>query len=248
MKVLFIYDTDTPSKLTMKVSETFLNVLKKKDMDAEFLYMKDVDTVAIKQYDILIVGAPTMILRTSSGIMQFLSNFEEKELEGKLPVVFDTKLPEKMSGNATEKLESKLEKLGLEIVSDPIATQVADKYAWSLGVMQLRREDLEKKEHWARARTLAFILFLWFSFPWIVTWRTGRSIKSTKRSTYFRGASWSILVYLWLFVGNFVLSSAIPSVGRRTSARALDATLKLCTRNNMLFFFVPVWSVGMALL
>ena len=90
MKVLIVYDTVSPMRLTAKVAETIGGVLKEKEIEVVSFFVKDVDKAIVKDYDCLVAGAPTMYFRASKGIMQFLDGLPNKEFSGKLAAAFDT--------------------------------------------------------------------------------------------------------------------------------------------------------------
>lgn len=153
MKVLVVYDTVSPQKLTMKVAETIGDVLKDRGIEVDFLFVKNVDLAAIKSYDCLVAGGPTMYFRASSGIMQFLNRFQAEEFSGKLAAAFDTQLQGRFYGNATKGIEKKLKKLGFEIISHPLVAYVEGK----TNQWQLKEGELEKAKKWAQdvAETLS---------------------------------------------------------------------------------------------
>jgi flavorubredoxin len=124
MKVLVVHDTVSPMKLTAKVAEAIGEVLKDKGIEIDSSSINDVGQVNIEDYDCLIVGAPTMYFRASSGIKQFLSNIADKDFSGKLAAAFDTQIQMRFSGNAAKSIEGKLKKLGFEIVASPLVAYV----------------------------------------------------------------------------------------------------------------------------
>jgi flavodoxin len=132
-------------KLTAKVAETIIEVLKEKGIEVDSFYVKDVDRATVKNYDCLVVGAPTMAFRASSGIMQFLNSFSDMEFSGKLGATFDTQLQSRFSGNAAEGIRKKLEKLGYRMIAPPLLAYVAGK----TNSMQLKEGELEKAKNWA---------------------------------------------------------------------------------------------------
>ena len=153
MKVLVVYDTVSARKLTMKVAETIGDVLKNRGMEVDCFFAKDVDLATVRSYDCLVAGSPTMFFRATSGIMQFLNSFQDKEFSGKLAAAFDTQLKGRFYGNAAKGIESKLRKLGFEIVSPPLVTYVegkADQVHLKEGELEKAKkyaEDLAKKLH-----------------------------------------------------------------------------------------------------
>ncbi len=153
MKVLIVYDTVSPMKLTAKVAETIGEYLKEKGIEVDTSYIKDVDHAAVKNYDCLIVGAPTMYFKASSGIMQFLNSLSNEDFSGKLAAAFDTQIQTWLSGNATKGIENKLKKLGFKIAAPPLIAYVAGK----INQMQLKDGELEKTKNWAQEIAEVFL-------------------------------------------------------------------------------------------
>ncbi|MGD0028110.1 MAG: flavodoxin domain-containing protein [Candidatus Bathyarchaeia archaeon] len=153
MKVMIVYDSVSAMKLTAKVAETIGGVLKEKAIEVDSFSVKDVDRAAVKNYDCLIAGAPTMAFRASRGIMQFLNSFSDNEFSGKLGAAFDTQLQSRLSGNAAEGIMKKLKKLGFQIITPPLVTYVTGK----TNEQQLKEGEPEKTRNWAQeiAKTLS---------------------------------------------------------------------------------------------
>lgn len=99
MKVLIVYDTVSPSKLTGTVAQTIGETLKEGGIEVDSLYVEDVDKSTVKNYDCLIAGGPTMAFRASQGITRFLDGLPREEFKGKRAAAFDTQLQTTMSGN-----------------------------------------------------------------------------------------------------------------------------------------------------
>jgi flavodoxin len=152
MKVIIIYDSVSAMKLTAKVAETIGGVLKEKGIEVDSFFVKDVDRTAVKNYDCLIAGAPTMAFRASRGMMQFLGSFSDNEFSGKLGAAFDTQIQTRFSGNAAEGITKKL-KLGYQIIAPPLINYVAGK----TNEPQLKEGEPEKTRNWAQeiAKTLS---------------------------------------------------------------------------------------------
>jgi flavorubredoxin len=153
MKVLIVYDTVSPLKVTAKVAETIGEALKEKGIEVNSFFVKDVDRATVKSFDCLIVGSPTMYFRASSGIMQFLNSFSAREFSGKLGAAFDTQMQSRMSGNGAEAIEKKIKKLGFDVIAPPLVAYVEGK----MSAMQLKGGELEKAKGWAQevAQTLS---------------------------------------------------------------------------------------------
>lgn len=71
MKVLIFYDSVSSMKLTAKIAETIVGVLKDKGIQVDSFYTKDVNKTVVTQYDCLVAGSPIMYFRATSGIKQF---------------------------------------------------------------------------------------------------------------------------------------------------------------------------------
>jgi flavodoxin len=146
MKVLVVYDTVSPMKITAKVAETIGEALKDKGIEVESFFVKDVDQATIKNYDCLIVGAPTMYFKASGGITQFLNSLPDKDFSGQLAASFGTQMTIRFSGNAAKGIEKKLKELGFEIVAPPLIAYVVGK----INQMQLKDGELEKTKNWTQ--------------------------------------------------------------------------------------------------
>ena len=78
--------------------------------------------------------------------MQFLNGLPDKDFSGQLAAAFDTQLQKWYSGNAAKSIESKLKKLGFEIVAPPLIAYVEGE----TNQMQLKDGELEKTKNWAQ--------------------------------------------------------------------------------------------------
>jgi flavodoxin len=153
MKVLIVYDTVSPLKITANVAETIGEVLKEKGIEVDSFFVNDVDRATVKNYDCLIAGSPTMYFRMSPGIRRFLKSFSNKEFSGKRGAAFDTQMQSRISGNAAKRIEKKIKKLGFEAISPPLVAYVGGK----MNEMKLKAGELEKIKSWAQevAKTLS---------------------------------------------------------------------------------------------
>jgi len=147
MKVLIVYDTVSPSKVTATVAQTIGEALQENGIEVDSFYIKDADTTTVKNYDCLIAGGPTMAFRASTGIMQFLNDLPDKEFSGKRAAAFDTQIQSTMSGNATKAIEKKLRNLDFAIVKPPLVAYVEGK---GKNQWQLKTGELEKTKSWAQ--------------------------------------------------------------------------------------------------
>jgi len=134
--------------MTMTVAQTIAETLKEKGVDVDLFYFKDVDVTAVKSYDCLIAGAPTMAFRPSPGITQFLDSLPGEELKGKgkRGAAFDTQMQTALSGNAAKGIQKRLESLGLSIFRPPLVVYVESK---EKNIWQFKAGELEKAKEWA---------------------------------------------------------------------------------------------------
>ncbi len=147
MKVLIVYDTVSPMRLTEKVAETIGEVLKEKGIEVDSLYVKNATATIVKNYDCLIAGAPTMAFRTSNDMRKFLESLPHGDFSGKLAAAFDTQIQSRLSGSAAKGIEDKLKKLGFKLVTAPLIAYVEGK----MNQMQLKEGEAEKAKKWAQA-------------------------------------------------------------------------------------------------
>ena len=145
MKVLVVFDSVSATKMTAKVAKTIAEAMKEQGVEIDYFFYKDVSPAAVRSYDCLIVGSPTMAWKPTKEIMQFLDSLATESSAGKLAAAFDTQIQMRISGNATKALESKLNELGFKLVSPPLISYVegkTDRY-------QMKDGELDKAKVWA---------------------------------------------------------------------------------------------------
>ncbi len=147
MKVAIVYDSVSPSKVTASVAETLKDFLKQRGLEIDSFFVEDVNIAGLQSYDCLLVGAPTMAFRASSGIMKFLEGLPREAFAGKIAAAFDTQLRWRLSGSAVKGIESKLKNLGFKFAAAPLVTYVErsgkENYCLTSG-------EQEKVEKWAQ--------------------------------------------------------------------------------------------------
>lgn len=148
MKVLIVYDTVSPSKVTAMVAETIGGVLKEKGIEVDSFFVADVDKAVVKNYDCLLVGAPTMQFRASRGIMQFLDGLPSAAFSERLAAAFDTQVQSRISGSAVKGIEDKLKGLGFKLFTAPLIAYVEGKLRQN--EWHLKEGELEKAKNWAQ--------------------------------------------------------------------------------------------------
>jgi len=147
MKVLIIYDTVSPMRLTKKVADTISGTLKELGIKVDSFFVKDVDATIIKNYDCLIAGAPTMAFKVSNEMRKFLENLSKEDFSGKLAAAFDTQVKSRFSGSAVKGIEDKLKKMGFRLITTPLIAYVEGK----MNEYHLKEGELEKAKNWTLA-------------------------------------------------------------------------------------------------
>jgi flavodoxin len=148
MKVVIVYDSVSPSKITAFVAETVHGVLKKRELEVDSFFVEDADKVAVKDYDCLLAGAPTMQFRVSSRMRQFLDGLSNQDFSGKLAAAFGTQVQSRFSASAAKGIEGKLKTLGFKMVTPPLIVYVDGKLREN--TWHLKEGELEKVEKWAQ--------------------------------------------------------------------------------------------------
>ena len=147
MKVLIVYDSVSPMKLTAKVAETIGSVLKEKGFEVDSYFVGDEPVVKMKDYGCVIVGGPTMAFRMSKGVSQFLDKLPDKELSGRLAAAFDTGIhAHGMSGSAAKGIDGRLKKLGFKMIADPLESHIEGK----TNQLRLKEGEVEIAKNWAQ--------------------------------------------------------------------------------------------------
>ncbi len=148
MKVLIVYDTVSPAKITATVAESIGEVLREKGFEVYSFFVHDIDKSVVKNYDCLLAGAPTMQFRATSGIIQFLDGLPNNDSSGKLAAAFDTQVQSRISGSAVKGIERKLKSLGFKLVTAPLIVYVEGKLRQN--EWHLKEGELEKTKKWAQ--------------------------------------------------------------------------------------------------
>lgn len=146
MRVLMIYDTVSEAKVTGKVADAVASAMKEAGVQAEAYFIEGANKVNVKDYDCLIVGAPTMAWRPSKRMKEFLAGLEGSDLSGKVAATFDTQLKSSVSGNATKHMEKSLTQLGCRIIAPSLIAYVESEGK----VYKLKDGEMEKAQAWGR--------------------------------------------------------------------------------------------------
>ena len=124
MKVLVVFDSVSATRMTERVARAIAGAMKDHGVDVDCLNYKEVKPEAVKGYDCLVVGSPTMAWKPTKEIMQFLAVLPSESLRGKLGAAFDTHIQMRISGNATKAIEARLGELGFKLISPPLISYV----------------------------------------------------------------------------------------------------------------------------
>ena len=147
MRAVIVYESVSISQVTANVAETIRAVLKENEVDVDSFAVANADKTAVKGYDALLAGAPTMGFKSSPGMIKFLESLKGEELAGKLAAAFDTQVKFRFSGSAAKGIEGKLKELGFKLVAEPLIAYVkgAGKNQW-----QFEDGEQEKAKKWAQ--------------------------------------------------------------------------------------------------
>jgi len=146
MRVLIVYDSVSPVKLTAKVAEIIGSTLKEKGFEVDSFFVKDEPGKKMADYDCIIVGGPTMAFRMTKGISEFLYQLPGNELSGKPAASFDTQIQSRLSGSAAKGIDCQLRKLGLKIIVAPLESYIEGKR----DRLHLKAGEEEKAKNWAQ--------------------------------------------------------------------------------------------------
>lgn len=108
---------DTKFGNTEKIAKSIAAGLKRAGVQVECFGSSSVRLEKLKEYDLIVVGAPTQAFTASKPMKEFIDRLEKVHgLAGKRFYAFDTKLPSRFSGSAAKYIESRLERMGLRPV------------------------------------------------------------------------------------------------------------------------------------
>ncbi len=153
MKALMIYDTVSETRMTEKVATAVAEAMREAGASVESHFIEDANKADLKNFDCLILGAPTMAWRPSKRMKEYLASLKGSDFSGKTAAAFDTQLQSGISGNATKHMEKDLKDLGFKIASPPLISYVESENK----LYKLKEGELEKAKNWGRelAKTLS---------------------------------------------------------------------------------------------
>jgi len=151
VKVLVIYDSVSNAKVTAKVAEAVVASLRGKGVTVDSFFVEDSAKANVKDYDCLVLGAPTMAWRPSKRMKEYISGLAGNEFSGKKAAAFDTQMKSAVSGNATKHMEKSLKALGFSIPTPSLISYVFSENKQ----YKLREGEIEKAKAWGAALAAA---------------------------------------------------------------------------------------------
>jgi len=145
MKSLVLYDTMYGN--TKIIAET---VAKELGGDAVVMPVSEFKLDYLQEVKLLVVGSPVIAWQPTVKIMNFLSGFKKKQLDGFKAAVFDTRVEIFIHGDAAGKIAVELARAGAVVVTEPMGFKVKGREG------PLKDGEVEKAAAWARSlRVLA---------------------------------------------------------------------------------------------
>lgn len=146
MRVLMVYDTVSDAKVTGQVANTVAAAMRETAMRVEAFMVEDAGEASVKDFDCLVVGAPTMAWRPSKRMKDYLTGLVGNDFTGKKAAAFDTQMRSSISGNATKHMEKSLTAMGFTIISPALIAYVESKdHAY-----RLMNGEIEKARNWGK--------------------------------------------------------------------------------------------------
>ena len=145
MKSLVLYDSMYGN--TKIIAET---VAKELGGDAVVMSVSEFKLDYLQEVKLLVVGSPVIAWQPTVKIMNFLSGFKKKQLDGFKAAVFDTRVEIFIHGDAAGKIAVELARAGAVVVTEPMGFKVKGREG------PLKDGEVEKAAAWARSlRVLA---------------------------------------------------------------------------------------------
>ncbi|MCG7844663.1 MAG: hypothetical protein MIO90_04450 [Methanomassiliicoccales archaeon] len=144
MKAVVIFDSVSNAKLTAKVAETIATSLRAKGIDVSSVPVQDAKHIDVEEYDLLVLGSPTMAWAPTKDVKDFLESMKNKKFAGKKAATFDTQIRSKISGDGNKAMVAKLKGSGYTIASPSLKTYVRS----TKGAYEILDGELEKAGKW----------------------------------------------------------------------------------------------------
>jgi flavodoxin len=143
MNVLLIYDTVSDAKLTSKVAEAVAEGLKSGGATVESRFVESAGKLDMKDFDLLVLGAPTMGWSPSKRMKEFMAGISG-DYSGKKAATFATQMESFIAGNGPKKMEKNLTGMKFNIAQPALFAFVASENK----VYKLKDGQLEKAKTW----------------------------------------------------------------------------------------------------
>jgi flavorubredoxin len=145
MRVLLIYDTVSDAKLTSKVAEAVGEGLKAGGATVEARFVESAGKLDMKDYDLLVLGAPTMSWSPSKRMKSYLAGISG-DYSGKKAATFATQMESFIAGNGPKKMEKSLTGMKFSIATTSLIAFVASENK----VYKLKDGQLNKAIAWGK--------------------------------------------------------------------------------------------------
>jgi menaquinone-dependent protoporphyrinogen IX oxidase len=145
MKALMIYDTVSEAKVTGKVAEAVVEGLKEGGAIVDSRFVSDATNLDMKEYDLLVLGAPTMAWSPSKRMKEYLTG-QGGDFSGKKAATFATQMESFIAGNGPKKMEKKLTGMKFAIAQPALIAFVVSENK----VYKLKDGQLEKAKTWGK--------------------------------------------------------------------------------------------------
>lgn len=145
MKAVVVYDSVSNAKLTAKVAEVIATSLRGKGMEVSSVPVQSAKHINLEEYDLLVLGTPTMAWAPTKDTKEFLSSLAGKKFVGKKAASFDTQMKSFISGNANKAMEASLKQLGFTIPTPALQAYVKGRQK----AYSMVDGELEKAKRWA---------------------------------------------------------------------------------------------------
>jgi flavodoxin len=115
-RAIVIFDTRYGN--TEKIARSLEGGLKQVGIQTDCVSAKEVNLPSLREYDLIVLGAPTEWLTASKLMKDFLESLKGMDLSEKYGFAFDTKLSRPMSGSAAKLIEKELKRHGIRVIAD----------------------------------------------------------------------------------------------------------------------------------
>ncbi len=124
MKALIVYDSVSPNRNTEKIARAVGEALRERGFEVNCLSVHSAGQTAVMDYDVFMVGSPTMGWSATAPIKQFLERLDPKDVTGKMAAAFDTRVQSRFSGQAVKGIQERFERRGFRIIISPLVAYV----------------------------------------------------------------------------------------------------------------------------